>query len=211
MSPKEQEEARRILAQGRQTERNKAKREEASQEEQEYNKENIGRQGVLPEARSGAEEKEPEQGAEPEAGEQGKNIDALSAAGAAVSQANEQSIAERLRRLRQTYEQIHRGAIRSSFRLRNRYKQMKRLIRVIKIASAAGSSLGDIFFSLLVFFLTLNGEFLYAKVNRNYPFDTIDKTIFIAGWLLILAIAAIVAALIIIIYYYLSFILKLVA
>lgn len=95
------------------------------------------------------------------------------------------------------------------------YKKLKSVIRAIKLMAAAGTSLGDVFFSFGMFFLSLNGEWVFAwwvnkrlrakepdikeDDSRLYKLDIFDKVIFYGGWILILAVLAAYAILVIII------------
>lgn len=62
-----------------------------------------------------------------------------------------------------------------------KYKRIKNLIRTIKISSAAGTTMGDIFVSMWTFILTAHGELIYSKFfNKKYPIANWEK------WLVIM-------------------------
>lgn len=82
-----------------------------------------------------------------------------------------------------------------------RYRQAKRVIRIIRLATVVGVSLGDIFFSLNIMALMIIIEWAYSKFNPNYlmfdprdPLVIVDKTLFYFA----LAEIAIVAILIVV-------------
>ena len=82
---------------------------------------------------------------------------------------------------------------------KKQYKRIKTIIRAIKLGSMAGTSMGDIIFSLTILFLTINGEWIYSKINENYPFDKIDTVILIAGWGIILSVLGLITFIIVMI------------
>ncbi|MDP1709337.1 MAG: hypothetical protein Q8L21_00415 [Candidatus Komeilibacteria bacterium] len=58
----------------------------------------------------------------------------------------------------------------------DKYKNIKKIIQAVKIASAVGTSIGDIFVSLGMFIITAHGELIYAKfINKNYPIASWEK------------------------------------
>ncbi len=82
---------------------------------------------------------------------------------------------------------------------KKQYASFKKYYRAIKLAFMAGTSLGDIFFSLWGLFFSINLEYVYSKKNKNYSLEVIDKMIFILGWMLILAVFGIITVLVMII------------
>lgn len=84
-----------------------------------------------------------------------------------------------------------------------RYGQAKRIIRVVRLATLVGVSLGDIFFSLNAMALMVIGEWVYSKINPNYlmfdprdPLVFIDKTLFYFALAEITVVALLAAAVI---------------
>ena len=97
----------------------------------------------------------------------------------------------------------------------NRYRRIKTIIRAIKAVSAVGTALGDVFFSIWVLFLSINGErlgeWLFTKFRPQYqkqleeqkkndPFRIFDDVLFWGGWLLIFMVLLLAAALIVFLY-----------
>jgi len=90
----------------------------------------------------------------------------------------------------------------------NRYKQVKNLIRLIRAGSLAGTSLGDIFFSLSALFLSLVGEWLLSKFIPAYhlfpkddPFAILDKALWYVGWAVVGSALLIITLLVVLMYY----------
>ncbi len=107
----------------------------------------------------------------------------------------ENKTSQRLKKLRKRRRELYKKAASAKdkgSKATKQYRRIKRFIRTIKVASAVGTSLGDVFFSLSVLFLTINIEFIYSRINKKYPFDALDKFMLFAGWFIILSAAALV-------------------
>lgn len=83
---------------------------------------------------------------------------------------------------------------------RNKYKRIKNIIRIIKLVSAAGSSMGDIFISAGTFIITAHGELIYHRINPQYPFAQWEKWLIIAVDIIIFLILIIIAILLVAVY-----------
>ncbi|MDP6756347.1 MAG: hypothetical protein QGG82_01565, partial [Patescibacteria group bacterium] len=84
-------------------------------------------------------------------------------------------------------------------------KQLRTAMRSIQALSIAGTSLGDVFLSLLALFVSINvSKFVLPKVLPGYEFGGVDKVLFWLGWAIILAVILILAAILIFFYYMMS-------
>lgn len=89
-----------------------------------------------------------------------------------------------------------------------RYKQIKNLVRVIRAGSLAGTSLGDVFFSLGFLFLSLLGDWGLSKLIPGYqlfpkgdPFVIFDKATWYAGWAVIIGVIILIITFLAIVMY----------
>lgn len=126
----------------------------------------------------------------------------------------QKSVARRLRNLQaakraaraKEYEAASLGgSVEGKFK---KFKQIKNIVRVVRGASLAGTSLGDIFFSLGALFLSLVGEWILSKFMPGYqlfpkddPLVLLDKILWYLGWAVVVSALLLITLLIIVAFY----------
>ena len=124
----------------------------------------------------------------PSGGSSQKTAKQSSNSGGANKKDSENFLAQRLRQQRESRRSAYRQSLKiKNFSKGNKFRKLKRLknlVRAIKVAALSGTALGDIIVSFTIFFLTLNLEAIYHYINKNWPFDALDKAMLIAGWLI---------------------------